>query len=188
MHQGHEEAEDPEDESSDAELERLTKDWNAPIYAFYYPILDIGYEKGCRYHKFRCGAKGCKKGVCRYLDKSDAKSTSNMRKHAKSCWGLETDANEVRDTAASLKDGSITATFERIGKGKVTYSHQQHTKAETKAEIVCWVAENAHPYNIVSDRGFRSLMKTGRPEYYIPSPSTVSHDKTSANQLVPRES
>ena len=31
-----------------------------------------------------------------------------------------------------LQDGSITAAFERTGKGKVTYSHRQHTKAETK--------------------------------------------------------
>jgi hypothetical protein len=46
----------------------------------------------------------------------------------------------------------------------------------SRAEIVRWVCENARPFNIVSDRGFRSLMKTGRPEYYIPSPSTVSRD------------
>lgn len=32
------------------------------------------------------------------------------------------------------------------------------------------------PFSIVSDRGFQSLMKTGRPEYYIPSESTVSRD------------
>jgi len=32
------------------------------------------------------------------------------------------------------------------------------------------------PFNIVKDRGFQSLMKTGRPECYIPSPSTVSRD------------
>jgi hypothetical protein len=41
---------------------------------------------------------------------------------------------------------------------------------------VRWVCENARPFNIVSDRSFHSLMKTGRPEYYIPSPSTVSRD------------
>jgi hypothetical protein len=27
---------------------------------------------------------------------------------------------------------SITAAFERVGKGKVTYSHRQHTKAESR--------------------------------------------------------
>lgn len=39
-----------------------------------------------------------------------------------------------------------------------------------------WVAESKRPFNIVKDRGFQSLMKTGRPEYYIPSPNTVSRD------------
>lgn len=32
------------------------------------------------------------------------------------------------------------------------------------------------PFTIIKDCGFQSLMKTGRPEYYIPSPSTVSRD------------
>ena len=31
-----------------------------------------------------------------------------------------------------LANGSITAAFERKGKGKVTYSHRQHTKTEAK--------------------------------------------------------
>ena len=39
-----------------------------------------------------------------------------------------------------------------------------------------WVAENNRPFAIVSDRGFKFLMKTGRPYYYIPSPWTVSRD------------
>jgi hypothetical protein len=45
-----------------------------------------------------------------------------------------------------------------------------------RAEIVRWVSESKRPFNIVNDRGFQCLMKTGRPEYYIPSPSTVSQD------------
>ena len=32
------------------------------------------------------------------------------------------------------------------------------------------------PFSVVEDRGFRSLMKTGRPEYYLPSRSTVARD------------
>ena len=39
-----------------------------------------------------------------------------------------------------------------------------------------WVAESKRPFQIVNDRGFRSLMKTGRPEYHIPSVHTVSRD------------
>jgi hypothetical protein len=45
-----------------------------------------------------------------------------------------------------------------------------------RAEIVRWVSENTRPFSIVSDRGFKNLMKTGRPDYYLPSPSTVSRD------------
>ena len=32
------------------------------------------------------------------------------------------------------------------------------------------------PFKIVEDCGFRKLMKTGRPGYYIPSKTTVSRD------------
>jgi hypothetical protein len=45
-----------------------------------------------------------------------------------------------------------------------------------RAEIVRWVSESKRPFKIVKDRGFQKLMKTGRPEYYIPSPETVSRD------------
>ncbi|KAG2343801.1 hypothetical protein BDR05DRAFT_835910, partial [Suillus weaverae] len=65
-----------------------------------------------------------------------------------------------------LKTGMITSSFGRKSRGKVTYSHRQHTKTET----------NFQPFETVNDRGFQSLMKTGCPEYYLPSPSTVSHD------------
>lgn len=39
-----------------------------------------------------------------------------------------------------------------------------------------WVSEDLCPYSIVNDRVFKSLMKMGRPDHYIPLPSTVSHD------------
>ncbi|KAG1871906.1 hypothetical protein C8R48DRAFT_574158, partial [Suillus tomentosus] len=145
---------------------RLTKDWIAPIYSFFNPVPVIGHVNGRRFHAFSCCAKGCNQSIRRFLDKADAKSTSNMRKHAKKCWGRET--VEIVDKAKNATvaresiieplhtTGSITAAFERKGKGKVTYSHRQHTKTESRAEI--------------------SLMKTGRPECYIPSASTVSHD------------
>ncbi len=32
------------------------------------------------------------------------------------------------------------------------------------------------PFKIVEDRGFRKLMKTGRPGYHLPSKETVSRD------------
>jgi hypothetical protein len=34
------------------------------------------------------------------------------------------------------------------------------------------------PFSIVEDQGFKNLMKTGRPEYYIPSRVTVARDVT----------
>ncbi|KAG2739596.1 hypothetical protein P692DRAFT_201676749, partial [Suillus brevipes Sb2] len=166
--------------------ERLQKGWTSPVYAFFEPVPNIEYTGSRRAHVFKCMAKGCWQHVHRYLDKGDAKSTSNMVKHVKSCWGeVAYEAAQEAKTAVSaresiinniLKTGSITTSFGRKGKGKVTYSHKQHTKTEAKAEFVRWVAESSRPFKIVQDRGFASLMKTGRPEYYIPSPSTVSRD------------
>jgi hypothetical protein len=72
--------------------------------------------------------------------------------------------------------GSITASFEWKGKGKVSYSNRQHTKTETRTELVRWVAESLRPFKIVSDQGFQSPMKTGWPHYDLPLPSTVSCD------------
>ncbi|KAG0699301.1 hypothetical protein DFH29DRAFT_809220 [Suillus ampliporus] len=167
-------------------IERLMKEWTSPVYAFFDPTPRIIENDGWWAHEFRCSARGCKTTIRRYLDKKDARSTGNMRKHVKLCWGnvvLQAaddakDASEVRTKIIPgiLRDGSITASFERKGKGKVTYSNRQHTRAETKAELVRWVSESLQLFEIVKDRGFQSLMKTGRPEYYLPSPTTISRD------------
>jgi len=45
-----------------------------------------------------------------------------------------------------------------------------------RAEIVCWVTENLHLFQIIEDQGFQCLMKTGRPVYYLPSARTVAWD------------
>ena len=65
-----------------------------------------------------------------------------MQKHVKTCWG-----KEVLDTTNVMKDvlevqtkivhtflqnRSITKAFEQKKKGVETYSHQQHTPAETR--------------------------------------------------------
>ncbi|KIK75677.1 hypothetical protein PAXRUDRAFT_172069 [Paxillus rubicundulus Ve08.2h10] len=103
--------------------------------------------------------------VCQFLDTGDKGSTGNMWKHVRSCWGedvLKT-MSEAKDLEMAhdrvkkcTENGSVAVAFEQKGKGKVSYSHRQHTRAETK--------------------GFQCLMKTGRPEYYIPHPTTVSRD------------
>ncbi|KAG1750432.1 uncharacterized protein EDB91DRAFT_1234996 [Suillus paluster] len=113
------------------------KDWVSPMYMFFHPeprIVVIGRQHA---YKFKCYAQ----------------STGNMRKHVKVCWGDDVlaaaddakDANEARTKIVGgiLHNGSITVSFERKGKGKVTYSHHQNMKAKTQG-----------------------------PEYYIPSPST----------------
>ena len=82
-----------------------------------------------------------------YLDKSNRNSTGNLRKHVKVCWGDEalaaadSDATGNIDAArevlikSNIRDGSITSEFERIGKGKVTFSARQHTRAEMRCEL-----------------------------------------------------
>ncbi|KAG0695951.1 hypothetical protein DFH29DRAFT_813648, partial [Suillus ampliporus] len=146
--------------------EWLMKEWVSPVYAFFNLMPKIIEISGRRAHEFKCQVKSCKATVRCFLDKRDARLTSNMRKHVRSCWGEEVlqsaddakDADEVRKNIVGsvLRNGSITTSFERKGKGKVTYSHRQHTRAETKC--------------------FQSLMKTGRLEYYLPSPLTISRD------------
>ncbi|KAG1776198.1 hypothetical protein EV702DRAFT_971891, partial [Suillus placidus] len=128
------------------DVERLKKGWSSPMYAFFEPVPSIEYTGSCRSHVFKCMAKGCKQRVHRYLDKGDAKSTSNMAKHAKNCWGEAAyqaaqgsgTADSSRKTVVQsiLQTGSITLAFERKGKGKVTYSHRQRTKTEARAKIV----------------------------------------------------
>jgi hypothetical protein len=64
------------------------------------------------------------------------------------CWGEETvtAADKTKDLEAArtvlakskMKDGSITAAFERIGKGVLTYSHRQHTYPETRYELTIY--------------------------------------------------
>jgi hypothetical protein len=85
-------------------IERLSKDWTSPIYVFFRPTPRIEYKKDRRCHIFECAAANCKgrtgRDVRRFLDTSDAKSTGNLRKHAKVCWGAETVA--AADTTKDL--------------------------------------------------------------------------------------
>ena len=70
--------------------ERLTKEWTAPIYAFFKPVPVIESVNGHCCHIFQCATSEYKhksRGVHQFLDKGDAKSTSNMRKHDNKCRG-----------------------------------------------------------------------------------------------------
>lgn len=122
------------------------QEWTSPVYVFFRSTPQIEYFKSRRAHVFECAAGRCKarngREVRRYLDKGDRKSTSNLRKHAKICWGNETveAADSTRDVIAAreilkktnIRDGSIKAEFDRIGKGKVQFSTRQHTTKQTR--------------------------------------------------------
>ncbi|EIW53698.1 uncharacterized protein TRAVEDRAFT_133883, partial [Trametes versicolor FP-101664 SS1] len=142
---------------------RLKKRWNSPMYAFYHePTIKYVGPTARHALTFRCAARSCDISVNRFLDKKDQASTSNLQRHAKRCWGHDAvreaknakNVDEVRDkiVGSLLRDGSITEVFERKT-GTVTYSHRAHTY-----------------------RALLSLLKTGHPGYFVPSPSTVSRD------------
>jgi hypothetical protein len=162
------------------------KEWTSPVYAFFHPEPKIEIVDKRRSHLFKCQGKGCKTTIRRFLDTKDARSTGNMRKHVRTCWGLA--ALEAADSAANaddvrtkivrgiLRDGSITDAFERKGQGKITYSNRQLSRTEIKAEAARWACEDLRPFTIVTDKRFLIIVKSGRPEMYIPSPATVSRD------------
>ena len=127
------------------DIERLSKDWNLPIYIFFKQTPSIVYIKGRCVHEFECAATRCmgKGNGCtmrRYLDTSDAKSTSNLHKHVKICWGEDTvaAADNTKSIQAACevlgkmnpRNSSITQAFKRAAKGTMTYSHHQHTSTE----------------------------------------------------------
>ncbi|KIL55689.1 hypothetical protein M378DRAFT_50957, partial [Amanita muscaria Koide BX008] len=101
----------------------LQKDWSSPVYAFFGLVPDIEYVDGRRSHVFKCLARSCSKTIRRYLDKGDAKSTSNMWKHTRSCYGEDVvaqiaEAKDIKTARKAVKgyiaNGTITAAFEQV--------------------------------------------------------------------------
>ena len=46
-------------------------------------------------------------------------------------------AHEIIEKSLRMPDGSITAMFEHVkGRGKVMYSHKQHTKTESQYALI----------------------------------------------------
>ena len=75
-----------------SDLDRLRKEWDSPIYIFFRPLPTIEYVGTRKAHVFYCAASCCRcrtRTIRRFLDTSDAKSTSNLRRHARVCWGEE---------------------------------------------------------------------------------------------------
>ena len=113
----------------------------SPIYSFFRADVKIIYVGGRRVHQFICAKPSCKQTINRYLDKKDAMSTGNLRKHAKSCWGTE--AVDAADSVGNVKEarehveklgrtGLITEAFKRTPGSKVTYSTRQHTPMQSR--------------------------------------------------------
>ncbi|KAF9004430.1 hypothetical protein BDZ89DRAFT_967071, partial [Hymenopellis radicata] len=163
----------------------------SPLYGFYEPDVkiirkDTDRGKDVPHETFKC----CKCGtrVYRNTTTKDKSSTSGLRSHAESCFGVEAvkaaresnDLDATRDLvkkAVKHKQGVLTGLFKSlIHKGKEIYSTMPLTNAETRAECVRWCAENYRPFKVVADRAFKKLMRTGRPQTYIPHPTTVSRD------------
>ena len=121
-------------------VERMLKEWSSPVYTFFK--AEVIYSDGRRAHQFCCRGLRCSVKIRRFLDTKDSKSTSNLRKHVKSCWGEDVmntaddakDVNDVRTKIVNriLRNGSIMEAFERKGKGKPTHSTRPHTPAETR--------------------------------------------------------
>ncbi|THV05844.1 hypothetical protein K435DRAFT_562725, partial [Dendrothele bispora CBS 962.96] len=139
------------------------KGWYSPIYGFYKKPF-VEYVEKRKVHTFAC--LFCKVKVRRYQDTTDKNSPSGLARHAKACIGEQ----EVKNAMESGKkpDEVRHMLSGRVGPVKLN--------CPTFDRVTRWVTENCRPFEIVADRGFQSLMKTGRPHYWIPHPTTVSHD------------
>ena len=95
-----------------------------------------------------CTKKNCKaiNGVHRYLDTQDSTLMSNLRWHVEHCWGKEAlklaqtlrTREDVRKKVFEniLKDTPLTAHFEHKKGGTMMYMHHNHTRAETRTDLV----------------------------------------------------
>ena len=66
--------------------------------------------------------------------------------------------------------------MQRLGGIDLPFHNSMPNLEYLRAEIVQWVAKSKRPFKVISDQGFKSLMKTSRPEYRLLSPQTVSRD------------
>ena len=135
--------------------EWIKKHWKAPIYAFFEAeplvtyVMDpkTGKDKKC--YTFCCTNHGCTGCIRHHLDSKDKSSTSNLRKHAKQCWG-EDQLKMVDDSKNIIaahnaigqiyQTGTITVHFERKDGSKITYSNKQHTKTEIRYDSISQIS------------------------------------------------
>ncbi|KAH7090084.1 hypothetical protein BKA62DRAFT_626685, partial [Auriculariales sp. MPI-PUGE-AT-0066] len=168
---------------------KLARKLRAPVYAFYhaFPKIVVNAEGKDEQH-FICTNPNCKRSgapIKRVIGGTDDGSTSNLRGHAKSCWGQAVvndvddmpDATRARELLSKPVSQKLTASFERTGKGKITFSSTTLTTYETRrAWTVKWVTEKLRPFAIVDDEAFRVINKLGRPSFELPTSRQVSLD------------
>jgi len=115
--------------------ERLQKTWRSPVYGFFKTDIKIDSDNGRPYHFFKCAAKRCKVkggGIRCYQDSKDRGGTSNLKTHAIKCFGAHAVEAAFKKTSSDTRDGSIFASFARLGQGAVTVSHRAHSIDETR--------------------------------------------------------
>ncbi|KAF5356677.1 hypothetical protein D9758_013731 [Tetrapyrgos nigripes] len=172
-----------EEETDEAELERLMKGWHSVVYAFFEPIPTVEYIKGRKCQVFTCSSPSCKKKIHQFQDTGDAKAMKTLQNHVNTCkaWGPDAIATvkelTVPDAHKSLsrylRDGTITMAFQRgrKGRGTVTYSPKQHTRAETRAELF-----QKTSYKIINS-----------PTGLLPEWRHILHEEKQLQTVIPRD-
>ncbi|KAF8183283.1 hypothetical protein K438DRAFT_1599848, partial [Mycena galopus ATCC 62051] len=83
-------------------------------------------------------------------------STSNLKKHADTCWGKDVVKARLKGAAdAASRDGNIFSAFARVGQRPVKVTHRAHTE---------------------------ELLEAGRPDFKMPSRCTVARDLNTAHE------
>ncbi|KAF9015874.1 hypothetical protein BDZ89DRAFT_962394, partial [Hymenopellis radicata] len=152
------------------------------VYGFYaadFKIVDRNAltAKDVPHEAWKC--EMCGKNVYHNLMTKDKSSGHGLHLHAEKCFGIEA-------VKAAFESGDLKATRDMVKKagkkrqgvltGMLQVDNRATHQGRYRAECARWCSENFRPFNIVADRGFKKLMKTGCPGMYIPHLTTVSRD------------
>ncbi|KAJ7149382.1 hypothetical protein C8R43DRAFT_887891, partial [Mycena crocata] len=161
--------------------DKLKASWTSHIYTFYQGDVRIEYRNNKLHHVFTCAARNCNHTIHRNQTSKDSNSTKNLRAHAKKCWGEDNmlaaekvkslgEARKLLKDNSSVRNQRLTDIFKaHAAAGGESFLHVPLTNEQSQAEHVRWVSESLRPFAIAKDRGYRRLMKSGRPSAYIPS-------------------
>ncbi|KAJ6486569.1 hypothetical protein DFH09DRAFT_948816, partial [Mycena vulgaris] len=156
--------------------------WTASVYQFFKPpALRFDADESDRpYTWFACNAPHCKAstGIRRYMDKSDATATKNLKRHAIKCFG-EAVVEAVSSAKAAPADQSLHAAWAQQSSSKPA-PKKPFTVATLRATLVRWFTESNRPMYAAKDRKFHEIVINGRPGIEVPSQTTIARDiKTS---------